>query len=198
MSSIPQIHLWGQSPGQSQTVLNEDRVSLSDLNRLFSAVIRSPGGGSPEKGQGEPRAEEVLTAGVWMRKSNPEFAASTRGVTGWVWASGPRGSATQQGATPPNPRSSPFWSGSSSPLLAPNPTLLPPAPGPAGDLQTGGSRDLAGRRVGRLQTKPVQQSRAGFWLGSQSAPSLGVGRQQGPGEAPAWGRAPSSSPCSPS
>lgn len=49
---------------------------------------------------------------------------------------------------------------------------------------------VGARGGGRLETKPVQQSRAGFWLGSQPAPSPGVGRQQGPSEALAWGRPP--------
>lgn len=91
-------------------------------------------------------------------------------------------------------------------LLVPNRhSLLPPrlylrsqtspAPGPAGDEETGSSRDSAGGRTGRLETKPEPS-----WVLARVpvCSLLGVGRQQGPSEAQAWGRAPSSSRSNPS
>lgn len=107
----------------------------------------------------------------------------------------PRGRSPEQEAAPTIPHSSPFWSSSLLGIHSPVPPTphlrfeASPDPGPPGDVEAGGSSDQAGGRMGAGQdggrtvsgeTKPAQQSQAGFQPGSPPVPSQGVGRQQGP------------------
>ena len=100
--------------------------------------------------------------------------------------------STQQGAAPPKPPAAPRSGAAPAPLSSPLILLLPPSqPQPQPEIR-GLSRPRPswgrasrwlqglGGRVGRPETKPVQQSRAGFWPGPSLPPPRGWADSRGP------------------
>lgn len=175
---IPQIHLQGQTSGFSQRTLQvEINVCLIWTGcsmQLWGALEA----GSPAEGQGIPRLDGVLT-GRCVKEKKDSGVCCQHGRCHWMrvcLCASCR--STQQGAAPPKPpppaapRSGAPPAPHSSPLI-----LLPPSQ-PQPEIR-GLSRPSWGRasrwlqglggRVGRPETKPVQQfSRAE--LGSGQGP----------------------------
>lgn len=143
------------------------------LCRFFHAAAGSTAGRVPGAGSGNSRLEGVLPDRCAEEEEEDsevccQHTKCHRMGVCLPRGCGHRGRPTQRGPASA-PHSSPFWSSSCAPLLAPNSPSFPPSQpqpktpsrsrfGRAGNLQAGGSRDLAGGRSGRLEKKPVQQS----------------------------------------